>query len=180
MSLSNVYWRKAWTLLCLTVPYFLTLLDNSLTFLLRAESMKLVFQHHQSACWILSLYLLTWKKNPHYLLNQQSFQCCAELTEVDIQNLTPVQSRWVAIREMKDWNKQSDEPESSAGRILTVYLQVGELPKTSELIFWEVCVEAFICFGFQCGKMTHSFMYCIVTCASTTNIKQYTHIHTNK
>lgn len=80
---------------------------------------------------------------------------------------------------MKDWNKQSDEPESSAGRILTVHLQVGELPKTSELIFWEVCVEAFICFGFHCGKMTHSFMYCIVTCASTTNIKQHTHTHTN-
>lgn len=62
MSLSKVYWRNAWPLLYLPVPCFLPLLDNRLTFLFRVESIKLVFQHHQSACWILSLYLLTWKK----------------------------------------------------------------------------------------------------------------------
>lgn len=62
VSPSKVYWRYAWPLLYLLVPCFLPLLDNRLTFLFRAESIKLVFQHHQSACWILSLYLLTWKK----------------------------------------------------------------------------------------------------------------------
>lgn len=62
VSLSKVCWRNAWPLLYLPVPCFLPVLDNRLTFLFRAESIKLVFQHHQSACWILSLYLLTWKK----------------------------------------------------------------------------------------------------------------------
>lgn len=62
VSLSEVYWRNAWPLLYLPVLCFLPLLDNRLTFLFRVETVKLVFQHQQSVCWILSLYLLTWKK----------------------------------------------------------------------------------------------------------------------
>lgn len=59
---SKVYWRNAWPLLYLPIPCFLLLSDNRLTFLFRFETVKLVFQHHQPVCWILSLYLVTWKK----------------------------------------------------------------------------------------------------------------------
>lgn len=72
-------------------------------------------------------------KNPCYLLNQQTLQCCAELTEVDIQNLTPVQRKRGAIRGMEGWNKQFDEPESLFGRILIVHLKVRKLLETSEI-----------------------------------------------
>lgn len=130
VSLPKVCWRNAWPLLYLPILCFLLLSDNRLTFLFRSETVKLVFQHHQPVCWILSLYLLTWKKkNPCYPLNQQTFQCCAELTEVGIQNLTPVQSKWGAIRAMEGWNKQFDEPE----RILIVHLKVRKVLETSEI-----------------------------------------------
>lgn len=113
-------------------------------------------------------------KNPCYLLNQQTLQCCAELTEVDIQNLTPVQSKRGAIRGMEGWNKQFDEPESLFGRILIVHLKVRKLLETSE-IFWRWgggCVKAFVCFGLCCRKISCWFMYFRVTGARLRNIKQ--------
>jgi len=75
---------------------------------------------------------------------------------------------------MKGWNKLFDEPESFVGRILTIHLQVGKLPETSELIFWEVCIEAFVCFRFHYRKVTCAFTYFTVTCARMRNAKQNT------
>lgn len=58
---------------------------------------------------------------------------------------------------MKGWNKQFDEPESFVG-ILTVHLQVGKLPETSELIFLGGLCRSFCLFWILLQK-NNMFIY---------------------